>query len=66
MVPDVDTFGTMSEPNVYINALLRVVRNQEEGWQDQAKEEISHILETTWGRNVIQHNPNFDNVFELV
>ena len=66
VVFDKDTFDTMAEPNAYINALLRVVRNQAEGWQDQAKEEISHILGTTWGRNVIQHNPNFAKVFELV
>lgn len=66
VVLDKDTFQTMAEPNAYVNGLLRAVRNQEEGWQEQAKDEISHILETTWGRNVIQHNPNFAKVFELV
>lgn len=66
VVLDKDTFQTMAEPNAYVNGLLRAVRNQEEGWQEVAKEEISHILETTWGRNVIQHNPNFAKVFELV
>ena len=66
VVLDKDTFQTMAEPNVYINGLLRAVRNQEEGWQEAAKDEISHILETTWGRNVIQRNPNFARVFELV
>ena len=66
IVLDKDTFQTMAEPNTYVNGLLRAVRNQEEGWQEAAKEEISHILETTWGRNVIQHNPNFALVFELV
>ena len=66
VVLDKDTFQTMAEPNAYINGLLRAVRNQEDGWQETAKEEISHILETTWGRNVIQHNPNFAQVFELV
>ena len=63
---DKDTFDTMAEPNGYVNALLRAVRNQEDGWQEQAKEEISHILGTSWGRNVIQHSPNFEKVFELV
>ncbi len=66
VVLDSDTFQTMSEPNAYINSLLRVVRNQEEGWQEKAKDEISNILGTTWGRTVIQHNPNFARVFELV
>ena len=63
---DKDTFQTMAEPNAYVNGLLRAVRNQEKGWQEAAKEEISHILETTWGRNVIQHNPNFALVFDYV
>ncbi len=66
VIYDKDTFDTMAEPNGYVNALLRVVRNQEDGWQEQAKEEISHILGTSWGRNVIQHSPNFEKVFELV
>lgn len=66
VVLDKDTFQTMAEPNVYVNGLLRAIRNQDEGWQEQSKEEISHILETTWGRNVIQHNPNFAKIFEFV
>lgn len=63
---DKDSFQTMSEPNVYVNALLRIVRTQTVGWQEQAKEQITKILSTTWGRNVIQHNPNFASVFEFV
>lgn len=66
VVLDKDTFSTMAEPNVYVNNLLRAVRKQESGWQEVAKKEIAHILETTWGRNVIQHNPNFAKVFDLV
>ena len=66
VVIDKDTFQTMAEPNAYVNGLLRAVRNQEDGWQETARDEISHILNTSWGRNVIQHNPNFAKVFELV
>lgn len=66
VVLDKDTFQTMAEPNKYVNGLLRAFRNQEEGWQELSKQEIAHILETTWGRNVIQHNPNFEKVFELL
>ncbi len=66
VVIDKDTFETMSEPNAFVNGLLRAVRNQADGWQIQAKEEISHMLETVWGRNVIQHNPSFAKVYEYV
>lgn len=63
VVLDKETFQTMSEPNRYINNLLRIVRNQEEGWQQAGKEEIANILSTAWGRNVIQHNPAFAEIY---
>ena len=66
MVIDKDTFKTMSEPNAYINNLLRIVRNQEEGWQEAGKAEIANILGTIWGRNVIQHNPEFEKIFTFL
>ena len=66
VIIDKDTFKTMSEPNAFINNLLRIVRNQEEGWQEAGKAEIANILGTTWGRNVIQHNPEFEKIFNFL
>ena len=66
VIIDKDTFKTMSEPNGYVNNLLRIVRNQQEGWQEAGKAEIANILGTTWGRNVIQHNPEFEKVFNFL
>ena len=66
VVIDKDTFLRMSEPNAYINNLLRIVRNQEPGWQEAGKTEIANILSTAWGRNVIQHNPEFETVFNFL
>lgn len=66
VVIDKDTFATMSEPNEYINNLLRIVRAQGEDWQKAGKEEISNILSTTWGRNVVQHNPDFAEIVEFL
>ena len=62
MVVDKDTFKTMSEPNAAVNKLLKIVRMQEDGWQTEGKKEIGNILSTTWGRNVIQHNPDFEKI----
>ncbi len=61
-----DVFNTMSEPNQYINNLLRIVRNQEEGWQTAGFEEVSKILTTVWGRDVIQHNPFFAQIYDFL
>lgn len=66
VIVDKDTFKTMSEPNVFINNLLRIVRNQEEGWQEAGKAEVANILGTTWGRNVIQHNPEFEKIYNFL
>ena len=66
VVIDKDTFKTMSEPNKFVNNLLRIVRNQEEDWQEAGKQEISNILGTTWGRDVIQHNPDFEKIFTFL
>lgn len=66
LVIDKETFRTMAEPNAYINNLLRIIRTQEEGWQEVGKEEISHILNTTWGRSVIQHNPDFGLIYDFL
>ena len=66
IVIDKDTFKTMVEPNVFINNLMRVVRRQDEDWQELGKQEIAHILDTTWGRNVVQHNPNFESIYNFL
>ena len=66
IVVDKDTFVTMSEPNAYVNNLLRIVRNQKEGWQEAGKAEMSNILSTSWGRNVIQHNPDFEAIMDFL
>ncbi|MDK2828008.1 MAG: ATP-dependent helicase HepA, partial [Clostridium butyricum] len=63
VIIDKETFNTMSEPNRNINNLLRVVRKQETNWQEEAKHELSQVLGTTWGRNVVQHNPNFEKIY---
>jgi ATP-dependent helicase HepA len=66
VIVDKDTFKTMSEPNRCVNNLLRIVRMQEVDWQEDAKSEILQVLNTTWGRSVIQHMPNFEKVYEFL
>lgn len=66
VIYDHDTFQTMAEPNQYINILLSVVRMQKEGWQEQSKDLIAQILNTTYGRNVIQHNPKLSLIYDAL
>lgn len=66
LVIDKDTFNTMSEPNQYVNNLLKIIRSQEDGWQEKGKQEITNILSTSWGRDVIQNNPSFGKVVDFL
>ena len=66
MIINKDTFNTMAKPNAYINNLLRIIRNQNEGWREAGKAEISNILGTSWGHSVIQHNPNFAKIYDFL
>ncbi|MCB5288536.1 MAG: DEAD/DEAH box helicase family protein, partial [Candidatus Cloacimonetes bacterium] len=66
VVLDKETFKMMSEPNRNINNLLGIIRRQADGWQQEAKAEITEVLATSWGRNVIQHNPNFAKIYDYI
>lgn len=66
IIIDKDTFNTMSEPNKSINNLLRLIRQQDMNWQEEAKNELAQIIGTTWGRSVIQHNPHVEQIFNFV
>ena len=66
LVINKDTFAMMSEPNQYINQMLRSARSHGEEWQEECKKEISNILGTSWGRNVIQHNPDFEKIYDYL
>lgn len=66
IVIDKETFYTMSKPNRAINSFLRIVRNQGEEWQEEAKEALAQAINTTWGRSVIQHNPNIEKIYSYI
>ena len=66
LVFDSETFNTMSEPNKFINNMLRIVRSQRENWKEECRKEISNILNTRWGRSVIQHNPDFEKLYNYL
>ena len=66
LILDKDTFTTMSEPNRFINRLLQIVRSQPKDWKEESRKEIINILDTKWGRDVIQHNPKFEQIYDII
>lgn len=61
-----DVFKEMLEPNMYINAMLRIVRNQEPDWRLKARENLNKALYTTYGKAVLKSNPACNTVVTLL
>ena len=62
VVSDKPTFFAMIEPNIHVNKLARIVRNQQSDWREQGKLVLEKILATPWGNDVIRSNPAFKDV----
>lgn len=63
---DPPTFQEMSEPNPYINQAIELARRAPTDWNIQAAELMMKASETAWGRNILQQNPDFQNLFDIV
>lgn len=66
IIYDQDTFNMMAEPNKYINTLLLVVREQKEGWRNEAKKLLSIILRTRYGLNVMQNDFRLPRIYNMI
>jgi ATP-dependent helicase HepA len=54
---DIGVFSAMAEPNHFINAAIRHVRNiTDEDWQKQASEELKQIFVNEWAQNAFSNN----------
>lgn len=62
IVIDKSAFAMMSQPNAYISRCASIIRRANDGWQEQAQEELSNMLNTQWGENVISENPLYQSV----
>lgn len=54
-------FNQVVEPNQYLTRAMRSVRLRQpaNGWQEDAASALNEIETTTWGRQVISHDPVF-------
>ncbi|MCD8307151.1 MAG: SNF2-related protein [Clostridia bacterium] len=56
LVFDYDSFVQMSEPNEFINAAAKIIRGNDDSWQEKALESLSAAGKTAWGQKVLAHN----------
>lgn len=66
IIPNKDVFEKMGEPNRYINAILHVLRTGDSEWKRKIPAELDKALATSWGKQVLEDNPNYLKVRQLL
>ena len=57
-----ESFNHRAEPNPYINAAISAMRENNNDWKDNALENLNKAAETSWGKNFLKTNPEFDQI----
>lgn len=60
------TFALMKEPNSFLANMESVIRTATPGWESQALDELSRVLETTWGGRVLAADPRTQELRDLL
>ncbi|WP_224958709.1 helicase-related protein [Geomonas subterranea] len=66
LILDETVFQHMSAPNPAISRAVELARRAPPGWQMEARHELEKAADTEWGRAVLQYNPDFQRLFDLV
>lgn len=63
---DLPTFQQMSEPNPAINQAIELARKGLPEWNNEAAELMIKATETSWGKSILQQNPEFQKLFDML
>ncbi len=66
LVFDYESFKHMSEPNPFINEAVKLIRSNQENWQDKALENLLAAGDTNWGTAMLIPNPIYQNAVRLL
>ena len=66
LIIDQDSFEHMAAPNPYINKAIDMARSGIKDWQNDALVELNEAASTSWGNNILQHDPEFKRVCKLL
>ena len=61
---DAAAFREMSAPNPYINQAIELARRGAPDWSNEAAELMIQAAETSWGKTILQLNPDFQRLFD--
>ncbi len=64
LIIDRNSYRTMMEPNQYITRAVKIMRQNQPGWHENAKDAVLEVLTTEWGSVIAQNNPSYKAVIE--
>ena len=64
LVIDPASFAQMAEPNQHINDAVQYCRKGGVNWQKEARDRLSKISQTEWGRLFLCESPNFQRIYD--
>lgn len=57
LIIDKKTFEAMSEPNVFVNQAIEIIRQAKGNWQTKVLELLDAMRHTSWGKLVLSNSP---------
>ena len=66
LVFDLDSFRHMAEPNPYINEAAKIIRSNQENWQEAALEQLKLAGDTPWGAAMLTANPTYQKANRML
>jgi hypothetical protein len=62
LIIDWESFQHMAEPNPWINKAVETLRSPSHEWKIQTSEALDQAGATSWGRQFLIHNPQFQEI----
>ena len=66
LVFDIDSFRHMAKPNPFINEAAKIIRSNQENWQEAALEQLKLAGDTPWGVAMLTTNPTYQKAVRML
>ena len=65
LIFDRASFDLMAEPNKYMNQAIKLCRQNDAGWSNEAARQLSRAAQTEWGRMFLREGEAFQSAFDI-
>ncbi len=66
LVFDIDSFRHMAAPNPYINEAVKIIRSNQDNWQELALNQLKSAGDTPWGVAMLTTNPTYQKAIRML